>query len=113
VMPLKGGRARSLAALAGMALLLAGCKQGPNFFSPAAPEEKAYTTPDDPIPPPDDPGVKTKAAQRIAIGAKVKDDWWMLFHSMPLDGVMRQALAGSPTIQQAIATLAQGRELTI
>lgn len=112
MMRLKGGMAGSLAALAGVALL-AGCKQGPNIFSPAPPEEKAYTGPGDPVPPPNAPGVKTKAAQRVAIGAKVKDDWWTLFHSPPLDGVMREALAGSPTIQQATATLAQGRELTI
>ncbi len=109
----RGGLASSLAALAGAMLLLAGCKQGPNFFSPAAPEEKAYTTPDDSIPPPDAPGVKTQAAQRIAMGAKVKDDWWTLFHSPRLEGVMRAALADSPTIAQATATLAQGRELTI
>ncbi|HML09407.1 MAG TPA: efflux transporter outer membrane subunit [Stellaceae bacterium] len=111
-MPAKGGTAGPLAALAGVMVLLAGCEQGPNFFSPAAPEEKAYTTPDDPVPPSDSPGVKTKAAQRVAMGAKVKDDWWTMFHSMQLDGVMRQALADSPTIQQATATLAQGRELT-
>jgi NodT family efflux transporter outer membrane factor (OMF) lipoprotein len=111
-MPLRGGAAGSLAALAGVALLLTGCKQGPDFFSPAPPEEKGYTTPDAPVPPPDTPGVKTKAAQRIAMGAKVKDDWWTLFHSQQLNGVMHEALAGSPTIQQATATLAEGRELT-
>jgi len=104
--------AGSLAALAGVALLLGACKQGPNFFSPATPEEKAYTTPDEPIPPPDDPRVKTRAAQRIAMGAKVQDDWWRLFHSPELERIMREALAGSPTIAQATATLAQGRELT-
>ena len=109
----KGGIAGSLAALAGMVLLLGACKQGPNFFSPAAPGENAYTTPDDQIPPPDAPGVKTRAAQRIALGAKVKDDWWKLFHSLQLERVMREALAGSPTIAQARATLAQGRELTL
>ena len=109
----RGGTAGSLAALAGVAFLLAACKQGPNLFSPAPPEEKAYTAPEDPIPPPDKPGVKTRAAQRIAMGAKVKDDWWTLFHSPQLDQVMRAALADSPTIAQATATLAQGRELTI
>jgi NodT family efflux transporter outer membrane factor (OMF) lipoprotein len=110
----RGGTAsRSLAALAGAALLLAACKQGPNFFSPAAPEEKAYTSANDPLPPRDEPGAKTRAAQRIALGAKVKDDWWTLFHSLQLERVMREALASSPTIAQATATLAQGRELTV
>jgi NodT family efflux transporter outer membrane factor (OMF) lipoprotein len=117
----QGGAASALGALAATMLLLAGCKQGPNFFSPAAPEETGYTTPDDPIPPADSgpgakadaKGAKSKAAQRIALGAKVKDDWWTLFHSPMLDKVMREALDGSPTIAQASAILAQGRELTV
>ena len=108
-----GGTGSSLAALAGVALLLGACKQGPDFFSPAAPEEKGYTTPDDPIPPPDGLGVKTRAAQRIALGAKVRNDWWTLFHSPLLERVMREALADSPTIAQATATLAQAREQVI
>lgn len=110
--PVRGGTASSLAALACVALL-AGCKQGPNLFSPKPPEETGYTAPDAAVPPPDAPGLKSHAAQRIAIGAKVKADWWTLFHSQPLDGVMREAFRDSPTIQQATATLAQGRELTV
>ncbi|HWB48520.1 MAG TPA: efflux transporter outer membrane subunit [Stellaceae bacterium] len=109
----RGGTARSLGTIAGAALLLGGCTQGPNFFSPAPPEEKAYTGPNDPVPPSDDPGVKSRAAQRVAVGAKVRDDWWALFHSAPLDQVMRQAIADSPTIAQATATLAQAREQII
>ena len=112
-MPIRGGTARSLGTLAGAALLLAACKQGPDLFSPQPPEEKGYTAPGSAVPPPDIPGVKSRAAQRVAIGAKVRDDWWALFHSRPLDGVMREALSGSPTIQQATATLAQARELTV
>jgi len=116
-----GGAAGALGALAAATLLLAGCKQGPDFFSPAAPEETGYTAPGDPIPPSDKdapPKRRTKAdkiqsGQRLAVGAKVKDDWWTLFHSPALDKVMREALDGSPTIAQATATLAQARELTI
>jgi NodT family efflux transporter outer membrane factor (OMF) lipoprotein len=102
-----------LAALAGVAVLLAGCKQGPNFFSPAPPEEKAYTTPDDKVPPPDVPGAKKQAAQRIAVGAKVQDDWWKLFRSAQLEQVVRAGLADSPTLAQATATLAQARQQTL
>ncbi len=109
----RGGTARTLGALAGVALLLAACKQGPNFFSPAPPEETAYVGPGDPVPPPDDPAIKTRAAQRLAIGAKVRDDWWTLFRSPPLERVMRQAFIDSPTIAQATATLAQAREQVI
>ena len=105
--------ASSLAALAAATLLLGACKQGPNFASPAAPEEQGYTGPGDPTPPPDEPGAKTHAAQRIALGAKVKDDWWTLFHSPPLERVVQQGLTDSPTLAQARATLLQGRELTL
>jgi NodT family efflux transporter outer membrane factor (OMF) lipoprotein len=110
----RGGRAGAVSAFAGLLTLVAACTQGPNFFSPAAPEEQTYTGPDDPTPPSDlGPSGKSKAAQRIALGAKVKDDWWTLFHSPPLDRVMQDALRDSPTIAQATAILAQGRELTI
>jgi NodT family efflux transporter outer membrane factor (OMF) lipoprotein len=85
--------------------------QGPDLLSPAPPEEKAYTGPGDPIPPPAT-AAKSHSAQRVALGAKVKDDWWTLFHSPALDATMRQGLADSPTIAEATATLAQGRELT-
>ena len=107
----RGGGASAGAALVGLLALLAGCKQGPDFFSPKPPEEQAYTTPGDAIPPPDaGPGARPKAAQRIAIGAKVKDDWWALFHSAILTQVVEQALRDSPTIAQATASLAQARE---
>jgi NodT family efflux transporter outer membrane factor (OMF) lipoprotein len=111
---LKGGRARAGVALAGLLALLAACKQGPNFFSPAPPEEQAYSGPGDPVPPPDTgPDARPKAAQRIAVGAKVRDDWWTLFHSPVLNRVVEQALRDSPTIAQATATLAQAREQVI
>jgi NodT family efflux transporter outer membrane factor (OMF) lipoprotein len=109
----RGGRSGARLALAGVLLLPAACKQGPNFFSPAAPAEKAYTSADDPTPPSVDAPGKSRAAQRIAIGAKVKDDWWALFRSPKLDAVVNQALRDSPTIAQSEAALAQARELTI
>jgi len=94
-------------------ILLAACKQGPDFFSPAPPAETAYAHPEDPIPPNVDAPHDKKhgEAQRIAIGAKIKDDWWTLFHSPDLDAVIKQALRDSPTLAQTEAQLAQAREL--
>ena len=103
----RGTRAGTGVALAGLLGLLAACKQGPNFFSPAPPEEVAYTGPGDPVPPAD---IGPKAGQRIAVGVKIRDDWWTLFHSPLLDRVVEQALRDSPTIAQATAVLAQARE---
>jgi NodT family efflux transporter outer membrane factor (OMF) lipoprotein len=109
-----GGNARPLAVLAGLVLALAACKQGPDFFSPAEPEETGYTAPGEATPPSvSEAETKKQTAQRIALGAKVKDDWWTLFHSAMLDGVIKQALTDSPTIAQARAVLAQARELVI
>lgn len=111
---LRGGRAGAGVALATLLTLLAACKQGPNFFSPAPPEEQAYTGPGDSVPPPDmGPSAQPKAAQRVAIGAKIQDDWWTLFHSPILNRVVEQALRDSPTIAQATATLAQAREQVV
>jgi NodT family efflux transporter outer membrane factor (OMF) lipoprotein len=106
-----GGSASALAVLAALITLLASCKQGPNFFSPAPPQETAYTAPGDPIPPTTDTSAKNRAAQRIAVGAKVAADWWTLFHSPALNGTVNQALRDSPTIAQAEAQLAQAREV--
>ena len=36
--------------------------------------------------------------------------WWKLFNSGPLDQLVRDALAGSPTLAAAQATLTQARE---
>ena len=44
---------------------------------------------------------------RAAIGEKVVGDWWTLFHSPALDSVIREAIAGSPTLAEARARLAQ------
>lgn len=111
---LRGGRASAGVALVTLLTLLAACKQGPNFFSPTSPEEQVYTGPGDSVPPPDTgPDARPKAAQRLAVGAKVKDDWWTLFHSPILNRVVEQALRDSPTIAQATATLAQAREQAV
>jgi NodT family efflux transporter outer membrane factor (OMF) lipoprotein len=113
-MRLRGGLAAGLGGLAAAAVLLAACKQGPDFLSPAPPEETGYTADDDPtLPAADGPPSKRGPAQRVAVGARVENDWWNLFHSPVLDKVVKQALVDSPTIAQATATLAQAREQVI
>jgi NodT family efflux transporter outer membrane factor (OMF) lipoprotein len=99
------------ALVAMLPVLLAGCMLGPDFFSPAPPEEKGYTAPDETNLPPADTAKKAK--QRLAVGAKVEDEWWTLFRSPELNRVMKEALANSPTIAQAQATLAAAREQVI
>jgi len=91
--------------------LLAGCELGPNFASPASPEITGYTAPDEKNLPPE--GAARGAKQRLAVGAKIEDEWWTIFRSPALDRVMKQALADSPTIAQAQAQLVQAREQVV
>jgi NodT family efflux transporter outer membrane factor (OMF) lipoprotein len=94
---------RSLLTGACAASLLAGCTTvGPNFHAPQVPASDHYAQPgDDPI---KTPGLEAH------VGDKVIADWWTLFKSPGLDELMREAIAGSPTLEQARAKLAEARD---
>ncbi|HTX06810.1 MAG TPA: efflux transporter outer membrane subunit [Steroidobacteraceae bacterium] len=100
---------RSNLVAAATALVLASCAVGPNFHAPQPPATQGYLHA-----PSSQPG-KTDAqdVQRLNPGAEVAGDWWQLFHSPALDEVVRAAIAGSPTLAAADATLAQAREQVI
>jgi NodT family efflux transporter outer membrane factor (OMF) lipoprotein len=49
-------------------------------------------------------------AQRLVPGDDMPTDWWTLFQSGALDALVRQALASSPTLEQAQARLRQAQE---
>ncbi len=90
------------------ALTLAGCAVGPDFKSPPAPAAEGY------LHPAPAPG-KTDAQdlQHLDSGAEVAAQWWQLFQSPALDEVVRAAIAASPTLAAADATLAQAREQVV
>jgi NodT family efflux transporter outer membrane factor (OMF) lipoprotein len=52
-------------------------------------------------------------AQHLALGQQISGDWWQLFHSRPLDEVVQGAIAQSPTLDAARATVAQADEAVI
>jgi outer membrane protein TolC len=52
-------------------------------------------------------------AQRFADGAFVAERWWTLFESPAIDDTVALALATSPTLAVAQATLAQAREAVL
>ena len=59
-------------------------------------------------------GDDVPVSTRLALGEQVQQAWWSAFGSPPLDGLMRQALAGNPSLQATDETLAQARsELAI
>ena len=49
-------------------------------------------------------------AQTLSTERDIPADWWTLFHSSALDELVRQALADSPTVQAARATLSSSVE---
>ncbi|HEY3889100.1 MAG TPA: efflux transporter outer membrane subunit [Caulobacteraceae bacterium] len=93
-------RARAVTAVAACALLAA-CVVGPNFHAPAAPPVTRYSMAGD------DANIGPTQA---AVGDKVVSEWWTLFHSPALDQLVRQAIAGNPTLAQARARLEASRQ---
>lgn len=97
-MPLSTSFLRSLAAAASVLALSACAAVGPNFKQPDAPKGVAaqgYAMAGDAAA----PGV------RLTPDARVAGPWWQAFGSSELDRAVRQALADSPTIAEATATL--------
>ena len=100
-------RFRLPATLAGWLLALAGCAVGPDFERPAAPAADRYTGAPAPAATAGDAHVP---AQRLHPGADIPAQWWTLFRSPEIDRLVRDALATSPTLQQARARLRQAQE---
>jgi NodT family efflux transporter outer membrane factor (OMF) lipoprotein len=89
-----------------LALALFGCAVGPNFHAPPAPGVPDYIRADQ-APPAEE---LAKSAQQTLPGTQLSAQWWQLFRSPPLQQVVQQGLAGSPTLAAADATLAEARE---
>ncbi len=91
-------------------LFLGGCAAGPDFHRPAAPAVDRYTR---------EPSLeKTSAAdvpggeeQRFLKERDIPADWWTLFQSPQLNGLVERSLEANPTLQAGQAALRQAREL--
>src|SRR4051812_1332451 len=102
-------KALRLLAASACALALTACATvGPNFKSPEGPTGAAaqgYAMAGDAVA----PGV------RLSPDARTAGPWWQAFGSPELDRAIRQALADSPSVAEARATLeraqAQGRAI--
>lgn len=90
------------AGAAAVALACAGCAAGPDFTPPAAPATERYV-----------PGPAPAAPDMPALdwAAAIPADWWRVFGAPELDALVRSALAGSPTLDQARARLVQAQEM--
>jgi len=86
--------------------MLGACAVGPDFVRPTPPAANRYTR--------EQSVAGTSAAdgqaQIYAPGAALAADWWRLFKSAPLDAMVKQAVANSPTLEAAEASLRQSQD---
>jgi NodT family efflux transporter outer membrane factor (OMF) lipoprotein len=94
------------AGLGAILTMLGGCAVGPDFVRPAPPDVDRYTR----EPQPEATVAADGQAQRFTPGAAITADWWRLFKSAPLDGVVRQAISNNRTLQAAEASLRQSQD---
>lgn len=97
-------RARRIGAAAALCAALSGCAVGPDFLRPKPPATDTYL----PEGPPaefvaaDIPGGE---AQAIVRNLDIPGQWWQVFQSRPLNGLIEHALLANPDIQAASAAL--------
>lgn len=95
-----------------IALMLSACTVGPDFERPAALGTDHYTA--DPLPSSTSSApVEKGQAQRFLAGRDLPGEWWNLFHSQALDGLIKEAVKASPSLRAAEAALGQARELRL
>jgi NodT family efflux transporter outer membrane factor (OMF) lipoprotein len=102
-------RAASLAlGLAGFGI--GGCV-GPNFHKPAPPQVDRYTIDAQPVETASAQG-PGGAAQKFLAEREVPRNWWTLFGSAELDGLVTESLRANPNVLSAQAALRQALENT-
>jgi NodT family efflux transporter outer membrane factor (OMF) lipoprotein len=93
-------------------LLVTACAVGPNYKPPTPPATSGYapagalpdTTSSAQLP--------GGAAQHFADGMDIPGQWWALYQSPELNGLIERALTNSPTLEAAQAALRQANETT-
>lgn len=90
---------------------LGGCAVGPDFKHPAAPAATGYAAPAV-----TQETVTAQAplgeAQKFVQAQDIPGEWWMLFQSPQLDGLIKRAFKANPDIEAAQAALQQAKEYT-
>ena len=98
-----------MAVISSVVALFSGCSVGPNFHRPAPPGIESYTA---------EPQTATTSTTNVAggeqqhfiIGMDIPQQWWTLFKSPPLNGLIEKSLKANPTVDAAKAALRQARE---
>jgi NodT family efflux transporter outer membrane factor (OMF) lipoprotein len=85
------------------------CVVGPNYKKPVAPNVPGYT-PTPPATTTSTPNLPAGEAQQFKQGEEIPGEWWTLFHSKPLNGLIERSLKNSPDIKAAQAALQVAKE---
>jgi NodT family efflux transporter outer membrane factor (OMF) lipoprotein len=102
------GLRRFAALTAALGTTLAGCTVGPDFVPPEPPKADTYL--------PDGPtefvnaGISGGETQALVQGLDIPGQWWNVFQSPELNGLIDNALKANPDIQAAVAGLKVARE---
>jgi NodT family efflux transporter outer membrane factor (OMF) lipoprotein len=97
-----------LAATTALCTVLAGCSVGPDFLRPDAPKAMSFlpeTTTDFVA-----AGIPGGETQALVQGMDIPGQWWGVFQSPQLNGLIETALRANPDIRTAAAGLKQARE---
>jgi NodT family efflux transporter outer membrane factor (OMF) lipoprotein len=89
-----------------------GCTVGPDFETPASPAVARFLSPDEKIAPNSD-AQKEQPVQAVALGEKIRADWWSLFRSQTLNQLVRQAIAGNQSLESVRQRLTQAQEAIV
>jgi len=90
--------------------VLAGCAVGPDFRRPPAPADTDYGSASARAETVSAPGT-AGGVQRIVTGMDIPAQWWTVFQSDKLDGLVAQAIESNPNLDAARASLRQSHEL--
>ena len=104
-----GGLPRLFGAAGASLLALSACAVGPDFAPPTAPAVSGYT-PEGKLATTVSADVSGGAAQKFQMGRDIPGEWWKVFHSKELDGLIAEAITANPNLQAAQATLWQAKE---
>jgi NodT family efflux transporter outer membrane factor (OMF) lipoprotein len=99
----------SLVAAAVATMILPACAVGPDFHRPAPPAVNGYTA--EPLAPTSSASaIAGGEEQRFVMGRDIPNQWWELFGSESLNGLVKKSLEANPEIDAAKAALRQARE---
>jgi NodT family efflux transporter outer membrane factor (OMF) lipoprotein len=90
------------------AMIVTSCAVGPDFLHPAAPEITRYTR--EPLTHTSSMDVSSGRRQAFLPGRDIPEQWWTLFRSPRLNGLIAQALQNNPNLQSALASLRAAKE---